>query len=409
MRESIRHVLAPQGHAAADAQQPITADPSGFAASRPALVLSGGGARAAYHGGVLAALTERLPEAQFPILTGVSAGAINSAYLAAHPGAFREAVEALCDEWLRITPDQVFLLRPASWFSSAASWSWQVATGRLDGPYEVRGMVDLQPLREFLAARHDPQRIDANIESGRLRAVAVSATGFRSGRSVSFVHGAPDAPIWERAHGVAVRARLTVEHLMASAAIPILFPPVRLEGDWYGDGGVKHTAPLAPAIHLGARSVVAIGMGAGGGAWPASPSGSGSYPTVAETLGLLFNSIFLDALEADAEQLDRVNRLLTALPADAARAHGVRPVDLLMLRPSRDLAEFAAGHVSLLPRELQFVVRALGGEREAAATFVSYLLFHRAFTSRLMELGYDDVVAHWPAIESFFARVERRP
>jgi NTE family protein len=192
---------------------------------------------------------------------------------------------------------------------------------------------------------------------------------------------------------------------MASAALPIVFPAVRLGDEFYGDGSVSHLAPLAPALHLGARAVVAIGPPRAGTTM--QPDAGVEYPSAAEVIGLLFRAIFLDTLEADAERLERVNRTLAALPPGPPAPQGLRAVELLMLRPSRDLGDLAAGHDKLLPPMMRLIVRAMGGQREAASDFLGNFLFHPAYTSLLAELGYEDVAAQWPAIEGFFQKLER--
>lgn len=373
--------------------------------SRLALVLSGGGARGAYQVGVIAGLAERLPGLAFPILSGVSAGAINTAYLAAHSGPLTDAATGLRSEWHRLTSDQVYRLRPFRLVRSTIRWIWHGITGRRRGPAVVRGLVETAPLRHFLTECLDLSGIDTNLATGKLRAVALSAVSYASGRSVTFVHGGPGTPIWERAQRIAVPARLTHDHVMASAAVPILFPAVRMGDEFFGDGSVGATAPLAPAIHLGARGIVAISTPASGGPPPARPSLD--YPVSAEVMGLLFRAIFVDALEADAERLDRLNRLLGAIPPDAPAPEGLRPIELLMIRPSRSLSGLAAGREALLPPAMRRITEALGGSRQAASEFLTYLLFHPEYTSELAELGYDDVAAQWPAIERFFERLER--
>jgi NTE family protein len=373
--------------------------------SRLALVLSGGGARAAYQAGVLAGLAERLPELAFPILTGVSAGAISVTYLATHEGPLRTAVSGLVEQWRRLTVDQVYRVRPTRFWRNAARWMIAAAVGRQRGPATVQGMLDLSPLREFLSRNADMGGIDRNIAAGRLRAAALSALSLTSGQTVTFVHGAPGTPVWQRAQRLAVRASLTVDHVLASAAIPMLFPAVRMGDQFFGDGSVRQTAPLAPAIHLGARAVVVIGLRAAA-ARDASPPGE--YPTAAEVLAVLFHSVFLDALEADVERLERINGLLAALPQDAQAPGNLKPVDLLVLRPSRDLGALAAGHWDLLPRTIRWLARAMGGHQQGASDLLGYLLFHPAYTSQLVELGYEDVMRNWDAIEPFFARLERR-
>lgn len=370
--------------------------------SHLALVLAGGGARGAYQVGVLAGLAERLPGLEFPILAGMSVGAINTIYLAAHPGPLPAAVTGLRAEWDRLTSDAVYRVRPTRLARSVLRWAWHGATGQRRGPGAVRGLADTRPLHEFLAQCVDLRGIDANVMHGRLRAVALSATSYTTGRSVTFVQGTADTPIWERVQRIAVRTRLTLDHVMASAALPIVFPAVRIGDEFYGDGSVRQMAPLAPALHLGARAVVAIGVGT-----PGPGAGGGDYPSAAEAMGLLFRAIFLDALEADAERLERLNRLLAVLPPGALVPEGLRPVELLLLRPTRDLRSLAMGQGKLLPPGVRRIIRAMGGQRDEASEFLGFLLFHPEHTARLAEVGYEDVAAQWPVIERFFQTVER--
>jgi NTE family protein len=396
----IRHVATPLGRVLTE---PGERPPGTWRySSRLALALSGGGARAAYQVGVLAGLAERLPGLEFPILTGVSAGAINISYLAAHLGTFPSAVTKLREEWSRLTAERIYRVRFAPLAQAALQWMWHGVTGRRGKHGNVRGLVDTSPLREFLAQSMDLRAIDFNISTGRLRAVALSATSYTTGRSVTFVHGAGDAPIWERAQRVAVREHLTIDHVMASAALPIIFPAVRLGDEYYGDGSVSHLAPLAPALHLGARAIVAIA--------PCSASQVAvvsGYPSAAEVIGLLFRAVFLDTLEADAERLERVNHTLSALAPGVSAPDGLRPVELLMVRPSRELATLAAGNDMLLPPAVRLIVRAIGGEGAGASDFLGHLLFHPQYTSRLADLGYEDVATQWPEIERFFEKLER--
>ena len=373
--------------------------------SRLGLVLSGGGARGAYQVGVIAGLAERLPGLEFPILTGVSAGAINTAYLAAHPGPLGDAVTGLAGEWRRLTSDQVYAVRPLRLTRSGLRWLWQGVTQQKRGPATVRGLVDTAPLRRFLESCLSMDGIDANLAMGRLRAAALTAVSYASGRAVTFVHGGPGDVLWQRSQRTAVRARLTLDHVMASAAVPIVFPAIRMGDQYYGDGGVGAFAPLAPAIHLGARGIVAVSTAA---AAAETAAGLLSYPSVADVLGLLFRAIFVDALETDAERLERVNRLLTALPEGTAPPDGLQPIELLVIRPSRNLSQMAAGREGLLPPAMRQIVRALGGGRATGSEFLAYLLFQPEYTTPLAEIGYEDVGTQWPAIERFFERLERR-
>lgn len=384
---------------------PRTGFPQAPVSPRLALVLSGGGARAAYQVGVLSGIAERLPNVRFPILTGVSAGAINTAFLAAHPGPLPEAVAALRESWGHLTTDTVFRAPARSLTAAALRWAFYTLLGQRRGPTAVRGILDTAPLRAFLTRHVDPAAIEANLTEGRLRAVALTATSLASGRGVTFVQGPPDMPMWSRAMREAVRARLSVDHIMASAAIPILFPAVRLTGGFFGDGGVRQIAPLAPALHLGGRAVLAIGLRSVQRARVEEPLST--YPSAVALMGLMLETVFLNALEADAERLERINALLAAVPPGSAAPDGLRPVQLMLMRPSRDLGALALEHMKRLPWHLRWLVRRMGGERADAADFMSYLLFEPPYTSRVMELGHEDAAASWPALEAFFERAAR--
>jgi len=372
-----------------------------------ALVLAGGGARAAYEVGVLAGVADRAPGLEFPIVTGVSAGAINAVHLAAHPGPLAAAVGALRAQWSRLVVERVYRIRPGRLARGLLLGAAHTALGRGGEAAAVRGLLDMSPLREFLGANLDFAQLDANIAARRLRAAAVSATSYATGQTVTFVHGPPDAPTWQRALRYAVRSRLALDHVMASAALPILFPAVRIGDGFYGDGSLRQTAPLAPAIHLGARAILVVTQRSDPERPPSPPPAPAprEYPALAEVIGLLLHAIFLDALEADAERLERVNRLVTALP-EAQRPDGLRPVRLLMLRPSRDLGALAAGCGVQLPPLVRWLVRGMGGQRATAVDFLSYLLFNPVYTNALTELGYADVRAQWPRIERFLAATE---
>ncbi len=364
-----------------------------------ALVLTGGGAHAAYQVGALSAIVERLPDLEFPILTGVSAGAINIAYLAAYRGPLRAAVQALRQEWARLTIERVYRIRPGRLVPAGLRWLARMALGRHNGPAAVHGLVDMAPLRGFLEQGIDFGGIDANIAAGRLHAVALSATAYTSGQTVTFVHGADGVQMWRRALRYSVQTRLTLDHVMASAAIPILFPAVRVGNEFYGDGSVRQTAPFAPAIHLGAKALLVITMRPDPQALPLPPSTVAEYPSVAEAMGLLLHSVFLDAPDADAEGLERINQLLANCP-DGGPSH-LSPVRLLVLRPSRDIGALAVAQGVRLPGLLHWLVGGMGGRRPGpgAADFLSYLLFDPAYTDALIDLGYADARAAWPQIE----------
>jgi NTE family protein len=367
-----------------------------------ALVLTGGGARAAYQVGVLAAIAERTQGNGFPILTGASAGAINAAYLAAHSGDLSQAVQGLRAHWSQLTADIIYGSRTPTFMRLLARWLEGLALGCRDGAPGVRGVFDSRGLRRVLAEAIDFDRIEQNILLGRLRAIGLTATSYSSGQTVTYVQGGEDVPVWHRSNRLALRSHLTLDHLMASSAIPLIFPAVKLSGEFFGDGSVRQTFPLSPAIRLGAQRILAIGTRSGV-ATPAPPTVRGQYPLIAQSLGLLLDSIFMDHLDADAEVLASMNQLLGTASAGAAASSTFRHVDFLLFRPSRDLGEIAKECADELPRAVRSLARSFGAEGHGGSEFLSYLLFDPTFTGRLMELGYKDCHRDWAKVERLIA------
>jgi NTE family protein len=348
---------------------------------------------------VLCAISERRPDLDIPIHAGVSAGAINTITLAAHPGKFGAAVRGLRKGWSRLTVEDVYRVRVSGLVRGGFRWVGQRLFHR-KGPTVVRGIFDMEPLRAFLGQRVRFDQIDENVAADHLRAVTLSAACYSSGETVTFVQGASDIPTWERSQRRGVRTKLNLDHVIASASIPILFPAVQIGGGFYGDGSVRQATPLAPAIHLGADRILGISMRT---AWQVkeAPVEATYYPSAAQVMGLLFHSIFLDSLDADAERLERINNILKGVPPGAALAEPLRPIKLLVLRPSLDLGALARPHVRRLPPVIRSLVESIGGQREGASDFISYLLFDPAYTVPMMELGYDDANDQWDKIEEF--------
>ncbi|NIN73402.1 MAG: hypothetical protein GTO46_16055 [Gemmatimonadetes bacterium] len=367
------------------------------------LVLSGGGARAAYQVGVLSYLAEKAPEVSFPIIVGVSAGAINAAFLAGQRGTPTENLGSLSSCWTSLNTDRVFDTNLSALGLSGARWLWTLGGGGTSLGPRVKGLLDTSPLREFLEEQVLVEGIAMNVAEGRLRALGLTATRYATGQSVTFVQGAEDVPTWERVRRCGLPAKISVDHVMASGSIPFIFPATAIDGEYYGDGSIRQAAPLAPAIHLGAQRLLAIATRYNPTLEEVRALATTGYPQPARIMGALLNSIFLDALEADAERLERINRLLEALPPGAPNPDGLRRIDTLVIRPSRDLGSLAQPHKGRLPRTLRFMLRGLGIHRMHGAELLSYLIFEPPYISRVMELGYEDALTRWDEMERFFS------
>ncbi len=373
-----------------------------------ALMLAGGGARAAYQTGVLCHVGKRIPDLRIPLLTGVSAGAINLGFLASYSGSFEAATRALKRRWLSLTTEEVFRSNPTSLFRNVARVGTALIGGGSKLAPEIRSLMDTAPLRAFLERSMAPGAIGARIRNDEIAAVALSCVSYQTGRTVTFVEG--DVPIRTEpasAHHRTVRARLTVDHIMASAAIPLLFPAVKIGQQFYGDGSFRSAAPLGPAIELGAGRIFAISARYRRSVPEARQPEVIGYPPPARVLGLLLNSVFLDTLDWDAAMLRRINHLVDLLPAETREGEGLRHVDLLIQRPSKDIGLIASGFEDRLPRGMRFLVRGLGSPATRSADLLSYLLFDSAYITQLIELGEADAEANWTRLAPFFTGASR--
>lgn len=369
-----------------------------------ALVLTGGGARAAYQVGVLAGLAEQFPELEIPIMTGVSAGAVNLAHLASHAGTFRGATQDLVELWSRLTVDRVFEVDSLSLARNAMRWAGQLLSGGARGAPIGESLVDTAPLREFLCAAIGtaPDQpipgIARNLQEGRLKAAAVITTSYSTGETVVWVEGR-DVQSWTRSRRRGVQAPLTIEHVMASTALPLFFPAVRLGDAWFGDGGIRLAAPLSPALHLGASRILAISTRYEPSAVEAASPTIPGYPPPAQVLGILLNAVFLDLIDQDVLRLDRLNRLLEELPEE--RRNGMRIVELLVLRPSFDLGRLAAQFEPRLPRAFRFMTRGLGTKETSSPDILAMLMFQQDYLEQLIEIGHADALARRDEIAAF--------
>jgi NTE family protein len=359
------------------------------------LVLTGGGARAAYQVGALQAIAEVCGGGNpFKVLTGVSAGAINCAALASFADDLAAGVHELRSTWDALMPEQVFCTDPLALLSRGTRWLAQLGGGRFSGQH-LNALLDTRPLRALLTERLPMSRIPGHLASRRLHGLAVTATSYRTGSAISFYDGAPQIEPWVRSARLGTRTSVTIDHVLASAAIPIFFPPVSIEGTDFGDGCVRLGAPLSPAIHLGAERILAIGVRYARSALETTMLNQPVGPwhaQLAEIGGVLLNAVFLDSLDSDVERLQRINTTLSLLSPEQRARHpqSLRPVPALVLRPSRDLGRMAIEQYDRLPAPLRHLLVGIGASGDRGWDLVSYLAFEPVYIRSLIELGYAD-------------------
>ena len=388
------------------------------AASRTGLVLTGGGARAAYQVGVLRAIRAIRREAgqshtgnPFPILCGTSAGAINAAALAAGSDHFDTAVRRLTHVWTHVRAEQVYradawaAVRAGTRWVSLLSLGWVLAHWRQLRP---RSLLDNAPLATLLRAHVPVKRIPHLLAAGHLRGLSITASSYATGEHITFYQSADPVAPWSRAQRSAVQADIRAEHLLASSAIPFIFPAgeVTMDGvtGWYGDGSMRQVAPMSPAIHLGADRVMVIGAGRANEPHRAPPATARTYPTLAQVAGHALSSIFLDTLSADIERTARINHTLSLIAPEARAQSALRHIELLVISPSQPLDELAVQHVAELPATVRTLLGILGvrANDRASGALASYLLFEPGYTRALMHLGWCDTLRQRAEVERFF-------
>lgn len=379
------------------------------------LLLTGGGARGAYQAGVLLGISRLLGDQPgpwpFPILTGMSAGAINTIALAGRAPDFAQAVRHVAALWGDLEIDQVFRTDFLSLGRIGIGWLKNLILGGVLGhSRRFNALLDPQPLRALLARTVDLAAMRREITSGTLAGVAVIATHYACGTSVAFVESGREEATWVRARRLGVRVTLTIDHVMASTAIPIVFPAVEIDGAYYGDGAIRLSSPFSPAIHLGADRILAIAVRKRLPPecfFDAALGQSGPPPTTAALASAVLDAIFMDTIDGDLERLTRINTTLSLIPAGAAAAHqlALRPVTALMISPSEDLAAMAGPHLRFFPAKIRYLLRGLGADRPDNPEFLSYIFFDRHYCRDLIDLGVQDALKQGEAIGEFFELV----
>lgn len=383
------------------------------------LILTGGGARAAYQVGVLQAIGEILGEAGWPpsrnpfdIICGTSAGAINATALACRADNFGEGVQKLLDVWQNIEVAQVYradslgVIRSGARWLSLLSFGWLLRKWRAAPP---ASLLDNTPLVGLLHRMLDLPRLDMVLSEGLLHALAVTASSYTAGNHLTFYQSAADIAPWVRMQRLALPDQIGVEHLLASSAIPFIFPATPLflgsHREYCGDGSMRQLAPISPAIHLGARKVLVVGAGRLTEAPRASPNpeqGAARYPSLAQIAGHAMSSIFLDSLAVDIERLERVNRTLSLLPEELLERTPLKPVKLLVIAPSERLDDIASRHIASLPAPIRTMLSGIGATETRGAALASYLLFESTYTCDLIRLGQRDTQARKEDVLAFF-------
>jgi len=367
--------------------------------SSAALVLGGGGARAAYQTGVLEYVGEAFPQASMPLMTGVSAGSINAAHLAADPGPWARRTARLTSYWEELTTDDVFAPRSL----------WALGRSLVRGtPSAKQTLLDTAPLRAYLDRRLPTDAkgcltgVDENLDAGRLEGLAISTSNYATLQTVTWVQGC-SMEDWERPNRMGRRTDLSLDHVMASTALPMVFPAVRLDDAWYGDGGLRMLDPLAPAIHLGADRLFVVSTRYERSQAEASRAArTPAYPSLFQMMGILANVLMLDVLEHDAAVLRRINRLVRRLRPE--QRDGLQPIDLLVLRPSVDLGALAGDYEVNIGGAMGALLNFVEWQSDPPPDWLSMLLFTPGYLQRLLEVGYNDAKRQHDRIEAFFAR-----
>jgi len=383
-----------------DPTQPETNVPA-----RIGLVLPGGGARAAYQVGVLCGLSELLPAdaaTPFRVIAGTSAGAINAAMMASHARDFRAGVAHLERLWRGIRSDQVFHTGPLIALRTGLRWLLALAAGTLKR-HQPMTLLDNAPLRGLLRANIDFARMKQAIDTGALDALAITASGYTSARSISFYQGQGTLAAWERSRRLGERAQIDVEHIMASVALPVIFPAVRIGQEFFGDGSLRQMSPMSPALHLGAEKVLVIASRNEDPNRMPSTTEEVPYPSLGQIAGYLLDTLFMDSIYADLERLQRINNTVSRLRERPSSDQPLRVIDALVITPSEDIREIAQQHQDEFPGTVRVLLNRVGGMNRGSSQLFSYLLFEAGYCGELIDLGRRDALAQADELLAFVA------
>ncbi len=373
---------------------------------RHALVLTGGGARAAYQVGVLRAIADitKAERNPFQIISGFSAGAINGTWLASHSCSFQQATQFMWDQWAALSTEKVFRSDLLSVTRIASQWMTELAMGgfkKKEG--QITYLLDTSPLYQFIKTQIDFKTLNGFLQSGELHGISVTAANYHTGHSTAFFWGNSQIRDWEKLNRISVRTEMRPEHVMASSAIPIFFPPVKIGDSYYGDGMIRLNAPLSSAIHMGADRLMVIGIRG-----PSSTSEASNKKTatisLGEIAGTILNGLFFDALDADLARMERINRTLSMLSEDKLLHHPdqLRKVPVLSMKPSEEVACLPLQELAKMPGTLRFFLKGLGLDEQKGADLLSYLAFEPKYLLSLLELGYEDTMTKHHQVEEFF-------
>ncbi len=379
---------------------------TGIDSKKIGLILSGGGARAAYQVGVLKAIHKILPKDAvnpYDIIAGTSAGAINGVALASYAENHRIGIRHLERIWTGFSPEQIYRTDFKGVIGTLARLIRTTLIGR-KYKHDRVSLLDNSPLRELLGEVIQFDNIQKAIDNGALHAMSVTGSGLESGESVSFFQGHYSITNWQRHRRIGYRARVGLDHLMASSAIPMIFPSVQINQEYYADGAVRQLAPISPALHLGAEKILVIGVSGVAHKRKENINITG-YPTPAKVMGHMLNAAFLDSMETDVERLQRINRTVNMIPENVRKKHGMelKPIELLEISPSASMDEIAGRHAHELPRAIRLFLGGSGNTSRNGSGILSYLLFSSGFCKDLIALGYKDGMARRGEIEEFFS------